>query len=69
MDGFELTKCERCGQQPGFGEPRLCCLCVARGIAEAHPVPLPKGEGALRDLAQMGYEPAVYRLAELGIKQ
>lgn len=69
MDAFALTRCERCGVQPGYGEPQLCCLCVARGIAERHPVPLPKGEEALKDLAQLGYEPAVYRLAELGIKR
>lgn len=54
MDAFALTRCERC---------------VAQGIAESQPVPLPKREEALKDLAQLGYEPAVYRLAELGIKR
>jgi hypothetical protein len=41
-------------------EPQIlvCHPCYAKKICDENPVPLPKNEETLRELADLGYEPA-----------
>lgn len=60
--------CGLCGEWPAMQTKQgfRCWMCEARDHAAAHPVPLPKGREALRDLASIGVPGAKEALRDEG---
>lgn len=62
------THCDICGEWPARRTERgkRCHLCETREWCNEHPVPLPSNEEAVKELADLGYEPAIRHLSPNG---
>ena len=60
--------CDKCGTWPAMlmQHGKLCHLCEARDFCEKNPVPLPANLERVRELACLGYKPAIDELASRG---
>lgn len=60
------TYCDLCGTWPARETDRgkRCHICETREWCEEHPVPLPSNPETVRELADLGYEPAIKQLSQ-----
>jgi len=60
------TYCAICGEWPArqTGRGNRCHLCESREWCEDHPVPLPSNPETVKELADLGYEPAIRHLSQ-----
>ena len=62
----EPTYCDICGEWPARRTERgkRCNMCEIREWDAEHPVPLPSIIEAVKELADLGYEPAIRHLSQ-----
>lgn len=60
------THCDICGEWPARHTDRgkRCHLCESREWCEENPVPLPGNLETVKELANLGYEPAIRHLSQ-----
>lgn len=60
------THCDICGEWPARRTERgkRCHLCESREWCAEHPVPLPSSLETVKELADLGYEPAIRHLSQ-----
>lgn len=60
------THCDICGEWPARRTERgkRCHMCEIREWDAEHPVPLPSILEAVKELADLGYEPAIRHLSQ-----
>lgn len=59
------TYCDICGEWPARHTERgkRCHICESREWCAEHPVPLPNNLEIVKELADLGYDPAIRRLS------
>ena len=60
------THCDVCGEWPARQTERgkRCHMCESREWCAEHPVPLPNNLETVKELADLGYEPAIRHLSQ-----
>lgn len=60
------TYCDICGEWPARQTERgkRCHICESREWCDEHPVPLPSNIETVKELAELGYEPAIRHLSQ-----
>lgn len=60
------THCDLCGEWPARHTERgkRCHMCETREWCAEHPVPLPSNLETVKELADLGYEPAIRHLSQ-----
>lgn len=60
------THCDICGEWPARQTERgkRCLMCESREWCAEHPVPLPSNLETVKELADLGYKPAIRHLSQ-----